>query len=111
MRDPRNALMPFLMTESATAREAIAARLYKLDGVKSAIIEAATRGEQAVRISDRALLVDLRGTETAKKLADWIQQNGMTMEWLERQVERPNGLKVMIGEPVISWGHESYRFS
>ena len=111
MRDPRNALFPFLVKETATAREAIAAKLYKLDVVKTAIIEAATRGERAVRISDRGLVVDLRGTEAAKTLADWIGQNGMTLEWLERQAERPNGLKVTIGEPVISWGHEAYSFS
>ncbi len=108
MRDPRNALTPFLVKETADSLEKIAAKLCDVNVIAEEAIAAATRGEWAIRITDRGLVVDVRSTEAARKLAEWAKANRMTLEWLERAVERSNGLKVMIAEPVISWGGDGY---
>ena len=106
MRSPLNAIKPFLVEEAATARERLASELYNLDRLKAAVIEAARRGEYGVKIAHGAVAVDLKETEAGAKLAEWIEKNGMRLEWAERLAERPNALKVWIREPLISWADE-----
>jgi hypothetical protein len=106
MRSPLNAIKPFLVGEAASARERLAGELYNLDKLKGVVIEAANRGECAVKLAHDAVAVDLKETEAAAKLAEWIEENGMRLEWVERLADRPNSLKVWIREPLISWANE-----
>jgi hypothetical protein len=102
-----NAIKPFAVQEANKAREKVAGELLNLDGVKAAIIEAAMRGEFAVKLPLGALAVELRGTEAAAQLAAWAKENRLKLEWVERNIERPNGLKVKVAEAVLSWGEEN----
>ncbi len=106
MRDPRNALRPFIVKEAETAREKLAVEAYKIDAIKAQIIEAAQRGETRVRIPIGAALVDLSKTEAAKALAAWAEQNGLSLSWEPIAAERPNGLRVLLSEPVLQWAEE-----
>jgi hypothetical protein len=108
MKSPLNALRPFAEKQAQKTREELAALAFNLEAVKLAVIEAAVRGELAVKISIDKCATELRGTDAARALADWVAANKLTLEWVERLAERPNGLKAGIGEPVISWGDERH---
>jgi hypothetical protein len=103
-----NAIKPFAVQTANEAREKVAGELLNLDAVKGAIIEAALRGEFAVKVPLGSHVVELRATEAAEKLAIWARENKLTVEWVERMAERPNGLKVAVAEPIISWGVERH---
>jgi hypothetical protein len=103
-----NAIKPFALQEANKARDKIAGELLNLDRVKAAIIEAAMRGELAVKVPLGAHAVELRGTDASELLAKWAKDNKLTIEWVERLAERPNGLKAAVAEPVISWGEERH---
>lgn len=103
MRDPRNALRPFIVKETQAAREKLAAHHFDLEAVRDAISAAAMRGEGAIRLPLGQTTVELRATEAADKLLVWCEQNGLSVEWEETVLTRPNGLKLRTAEPVISW--------
>jgi hypothetical protein len=106
MRDPRNALKPFAVKEAETAREKLAVEAYKIDAIKAQIIEAAQRGETRVRIRAGEALVDLSSTEAAQALVAWAKDNGLNLSWERIAADRPNGLRVIIAEPVLQWAEE-----
>jgi hypothetical protein len=108
MRAPLNALKPYAVKEAQSERERLASVHFHADRLRDAVSEAARRGELAVKLPHGEIVIELRGTEAADKLAEWVERNGMRLEWAERHIERPNGLKVKIGEPIISWGDEAY---
>jgi hypothetical protein len=108
MRAPLNALKPYAIKEAQSERERVAGVQYHADRLRDAVSEAARRGELAVKLPHGEIVTELRGTEAADNLAAWAEKNGLRVEWAERLVERPNGLRVKIAEPVISWGEESY---
>lgn len=108
MRDPRNALRPFVIKATREACDKAALELFDLHKLADSILSAAIRGEGALKIPLGPLALDLRGTDAAKALVAWVQDSGMKLEWAERHVERPNGLKVKVAEPVISWTDEAY---
>lgn len=103
MRDPRNALRPFIVKEAQAAREKLAAHHFDLETVRETISAAAMRGEGAIRLPLGQIAVELRATEAADKLLAWCEQNGLAVEWEEAVLTRPNGLKLRTAEPVISW--------
>lgn len=106
MRDPRNALRPFIVKETQAAREKLAAQHFDLTAVRDAITAAAARGEGATRLTLGQIAVELRATEAADRLLAWCEQNGLTVEWEETVLTRPNGLKLRTAELVISWVEE-----
>lgn len=108
MRDPRNAVRHFAVKATGEALERCAEQVFGLDAVKEAITAAALKGEGAVKLSLNGLALDLRATAAATKLAEWVGRNAMRLEWAERTAERPNGLKVKVAEPIISWTEETY---
>jgi hypothetical protein len=108
MRDPRNAFRPFIVKETQEARERLAAEHFKLEAVREKISEAAQRGEGALRLPLGQLTAELRETEAARKLAAWCEANGLKLEWAERVLERPNGLKLRTMEALISWVEEAH---
>jgi hypothetical protein len=103
MRDPRNALRPFIMKETQAAREKLAAAHFDLEATRDAISAAAMRGEGAIRLPLGQTAVELRATEAAEKLLAWCEQNGLQVEWEETVIARPNGLKLRTSELVITW--------
>lgn len=107
MRDPRNAFRPFIVKETQAAREKLAEVHFALAAVRDKISEAAMRGEGALRLPLGQLAAELRETEAARKLAEWCEQNGLKLEWAERVLERPNGLKLRTMEAVITWVEEA----
>ena len=107
MRDPRNALRPFLVKETKTACERLAGELFRLDNVRDAITDAAMRGEGAVRLTLGEATAELRQTEAAGKLVAWCKDNGLRLEWTERILDRPNGLRLRTAEAVIIWVDET----
>ena len=106
MRDPRNALRPFILKETQAAREKFAAQHFDLTAVRDAITAAAARGEGATRLPLGQTAVELRATEAADKLLAWCAQNGLTVEWEEVVIPRDNGLKLRTAELVITWLEE-----
>lgn len=108
MRDPRNAFRPFIVKETGEARERLAAEHFALDAVREKISEAARRGEGALRLPLGQLTAELRETEAAKKLAAWCDKNGLALDWVERVLERPNGLKLRTMEATITWVEEPH---
>jgi len=108
MRDPRNSLRPFAVNETRAALEKCAEQIFGLDALKEAVTAAALKGEGAVKLPLGSLALDLRRTSAAKALAEWVENNGMRLEWAERHAERPNGLRVRVAEPIISWTDEAY---
>jgi hypothetical protein len=103
MRDPRNALRPFIVKETQAAREKLAAAHFDLTTVRDTITAAAMRGEGAIRLPLGQAAVELRTTEAADKLLAWCDQNRLSIEWEETVIPRPNGLKLRTAELVISW--------
>lgn len=108
MRDPRNAFRPFILKETADAREKLAATHFALDALREKISEAAARGEGALRLPLGQLTAELRETEAARKLKAWCELNGLRLEWAERVLERPNGLKLRTMEAVVIWVEETH---
>ncbi len=98
-------LRPFAIESAAKAREALAQRLFNRDEIAQAISSAAIKGELAVKVP-QDVAVNLNNTEEAARLGEWVTRLGMSLEWVERVMERPNGLRVKVFEPVISWGDE-----
>jgi hypothetical protein len=107
MRDPRNAFRPFIVKETQTAREKLAAVHFDLEAVRNKISDAAMRGEGALRLPLGQLTAELRDTEAARKLAEWCEKNGLKLEWAEITLDRPNGLKLRTAELVITWLEEA----
>lgn len=106
MRDPRNALRPFAVKETQAARERLAAQAFNLEAAREAVIEAAARGEGRARLSLGDAQTDLSQTEAAKALSDWAAGSGFTLTWQDTLTARPNGLRVLLQEPVIEWEPE-----
>ena len=63
MRDPRNALRPYLVKETQAAREKLAAGLFAIEAVRNQITEAALRGEGAIRVTLGQVTAELRDTD------------------------------------------------
>lgn len=103
MRDPRNALRPFIVKETQAAREKLAAHHFDLAAVRDAITAAAARGEGSTRLTLGQTAVELRATEAAERLLVWCDENGLQVEWEETVLTRPNGLKLRTSELVITW--------
>ena len=103
MRDPRNALRPFIVKETQAAREKLAAHHFDLTAVREIITAAPARGEGATRLTLGQTAVELRATEAAAKLLAWCEQNGLNVEWEEVVIPRENGLKLRTCELVITW--------
>jgi hypothetical protein len=108
MRDPRNALRPFAVKETRAALEKCADQLFGLDVLIEAITTAALKGEGAVKLPLGPFILDLRSTAAARVLVEWVEDNGMRLEWAERLAQRPSGLRVKVAEPIISWTEEAY---
>jgi hypothetical protein len=108
MRDPRNAFRPFIVKATQEARERLAATHFDLEAVREKITKAALLGEGAIRLPLGQLTAELRETEAARELAAWCELNGLKLEWAERVLERPNGLKLRTMEALISWVEETH---
>jgi len=106
MRDPRNALRPFAAKETHAARERLAEQAFNLETARKAVIEAAARGEGRARLSLGDAQADLSQTEAAKALREWAAGSGFTLTWQDTLTARPNGLRVLLREPVIEWEPE-----
>lgn len=106
MRDPRHAFRPYIVQETHDARERLAAEHFGLDAVREKISQAAQRGEGALRLPLGSLTAELRDTEAARTLMAWCKKNGLKLEWTERVLERPNGLRLRSSEAVIMWVEE-----
>ncbi|MCA3653528.1 MAG: hypothetical protein IOC54_17110 [Methylobacterium sp.] len=107
MRDPRNALKPFLVKETQAAREKLAARHFALDAITQRVTEAAMRGEGAIRLCLGEQSAELRTTKAATELLAWCERNGLRAEWIEITIPRPNGLRLRTAELVLSWVDET----
>jgi hypothetical protein len=107
MRDPRNAFRPFIVKETQAAREQLAAAHFELDVVAQRITDAAKRGEGALRLPLGQIATELRETEAARQLVAWCEANALRLEWAERVLERPDGLKLRTMEAVITWVEEA----
>ncbi len=107
MRDPRNAFRPFIVEATQDARERLAATQFDLEAVRDKITKAAMQGEGAIRLPLGQLTAELRETEAAGKMAAWCDMNGFRLEWAERVLERPNGLRLRATEAVITWVDEA----
>jgi len=108
MRDPRNAFRPFIVKETQDAREKLATAHFDLEGVREKISDAAMRGEGALRLPLGHLTAELRETEAARELAAWCEKNGLRLEWVERVVDRSDGVRLRTSEPQILWADESH---
>lgn len=106
MRDPRNALRPFVVKETQAVRERLAAQVFNLEAARQAVIEAAARGEGRTRLSLGNAQTDLSQTEAAKAMSDWAAGSGFTLIWQDILAVRPNGLRVLLREPVLEWEPE-----
>ncbi len=106
MRDPRNALRPFLIQETHAAREKLAAAHFDLEALRAKISDAAMRGEGALRLPLGPVTAELRETAAAGKLAAWCLAQGIRLEWSEMTIERPDGIRLRTAEPVLSWVEE-----
>lgn len=107
MRDPRNALRPFVEKETKAAREKLASEHFKLEALRDGITEAAARGEGSMRLPLEGVTAELRGTDAAKAMEEWCKENRFRLEWTERIIERPNGLRLRTAEAVIIWIEET----
>jgi len=107
MRDPRNVLKPFLVKETQAARERLAAAHFDLEAISARMTDAAMRGEGTLRLPLGQVAAELRATGAADKLASWCQAQGLRLEWTEKLVERPNGLRLRTAEAILSWIEES----
>jgi hypothetical protein len=84
----------------------LAEQHFALDAVRDKIADAASRGEGALRLPLGDLKAELRTTDAVQKLLAWCAANKFAVEWADTVLERPNGLKLLTGELVITWVDE-----
>ena len=89
----------------ATAREAMAATLYGLDDVFSALAGAAMKGETFHVITPPAPF-DLQHTAAAKTLCEALQREGCTYVWERRDHPRGGG-EAPFFDLVVRWNGEN----
>ncbi|MGY3134544.1 hypothetical protein ACVWZM_005226 [Bradyrhizobium sp. USDA 4501] len=102
MKAPLSKLIPELLRSYETARENLAVGLMRTDKVRSQIHEAAGKGHRALRIA-MPDGVDLRDTESAEALKEWVKANGLQLEWLSRTATLEGGRQASGYDVEISW--------
>jgi hypothetical protein len=91
-----------LLKETALAQENLAAIHLKPASVRSEIYKAAKAGQSSLRIRLPDGL-DVSGTDAGVTLQEWADQNGLRMVWERRLCDMPDGRRIDIVEPLISW--------
>ncbi|MCF6371250.1 hypothetical protein [Rhizobium halophilum] len=106
MKSPLAPFRPELLNTTKEAQDALARKLYAAVDVKAAMLSAAREGLSVVAISPAAPL-DLRHTEAAQVLVQWLTQEGIECDWQERSiVSKSSALWAGIAyDLIISWGH------
>lgn len=102
MKSPVAKLLPALQAEVERAREMFAEEALRPEMIREACFEAAHRGE----LSLRKRLPDfpgVRGTRAEATLATWCKGQGLVLTWEKRMADLPDGRRVDVWEPEISW--------
>lgn len=102
MKLPLDKLLPALQREAKEAMEKFAEAEFKPDLVRVQIFDAAKAGHKALRLK-LPVHLDLRDTRAAGLLSAWCKENALTIEWLSREVDLPDGRRCSVWEPEISW--------
>ena len=100
MKAPTTRLVPFLQEETTRQRQAYAQKTLEEGTLRQVMVEAARRGEEAIRIH---LDMDIRGTPTAANLQEWATSEGLYLSWEARIATRPDGREDIIHEPELRW--------
>lgn len=102
MKAPLARLLPEMLKVMTMTRENIAATHLRPDLVRTKIFEAAKAGHDAlcIHLPDGALV---RGCENTATFEAWAKENGLKVDWEKRLCEMPDGRRVTITEPVVSW--------
>lgn len=102
MKSGLKELFAELVKETAAAREKRAAEHLNLTTIREQIYKSARTGEFSFRIR-LPEGVDVRGTKAGQALQDWGEKEGLRIVWETRACDMPDGRRVDIVEPVISW--------
>lgn len=73
----------FLVTETERAREAMAMKVFDLNTLKEACVNAAVKGLPGITITPPTS-VDLSRTKAAQKAREWLKSQGVRVEWQNR---------------------------
>jgi hypothetical protein len=92
-------LGPALANEAQRAREALAAKVYALDAVKAACLDAATKGFSTLTLPPPAP-VDLARTEAGSAARAWLMKEGVRAVWENRTMPATGETFPVL---VISW--------
>jgi hypothetical protein len=102
-KSPLVQLKPELLRAVDEACERIAGQHLAPMAVRDLLWEAAKKhGYKAYRVHlpDG---VNLRETKVAKTLVAWAKKESLTLEWESRESTTPDGRRVTVYEPEISW--------
>lgn len=102
MTTPLKKLLPTLQNLTQATREKLAAQVFDLELVREHLTQAAARGQDGVRIQLPNVL-NVSGTKAAAALSSWCEKEGLQLVWEVRQTDSPDGRRVSVSEPVISW--------
>lgn len=99
-------LLPELQREAAHARENQAATHLRPEKIRGLLHEAARQGQSSVRIRLPEGM-NVRGCDSTELFEVWVRDNGLTIVWERRMCDMPDGRRVEIEEPEISWHTKS----
>jgi len=95
-------LLPELQKETRAALEKRAEVDLNPGVIRMAISNAAREGQTALRVKIPSNL-DVRSTDAAAALVVWCKVEGLTLIWERREADMPDGRRVTVTEPEISW--------
>lgn len=99
-------LLAELQREAALYRENQAATHLRPERARLLLHEAAKQGQDSVRIR-LPEGVNVRGCDSTELFEMWVRENGLTIVWERRMCDMPDGRRVEIEEPEISWHAKS----
>ena len=102
MKSGLKQLLAELVKETALARENLAAIHLKPAIARTEIHKAARAGQSSLRIRLPDGL-DVRGTDAGVTLQSWAEENGLRVAWERRVCDMPDGRRIDMVEPLISW--------
>lgn len=103
MKFKKAGLLDELRKATADVRARTAAEKLGITTVRAAVHQAALEGQSGLRVRLPAWLDAVADTPAARELATWAKAEGLRLEWERREATLPDGRRVTVVEPEISW--------
>lgn len=102
MKPPIAKLKPELKFETARAAERFVEVELNPATVRIKMFEVAKLGHTALRIH-LPVQINLQKSEAVKVFLDWCQDNGFSVTWESAERVTPDGRRIVVREPEVSW--------